>query len=729
MVRPNTTEKAKSRVKRRAPSGSSDPFVDEADQAEGWMEIIEIFCRQLALPDFSTKQGVKTILKNYERIYERLERLYDLNSTNPKVVGGVIAIYTRLCAKTCLRNELFKDGFLRRYLPLLDSTSCRPLAFRALMAIAHHGGPPARTEIARHVPAFLKSISDHPDDPQTTEYALITIAHALQAVAGDRLKTPNAKTWKNIDLMKVLNEFSKALNQPMVSHTFITHTLKLYASLTFHFGNICVTHMPTMKFLVASLRSKNVSVRCTALDAMFGIYRNGEGYKSVTVGTIMAALKRGYPPHLYQHLAYHGRDRTDTITTIKASVDLRNAFSRYAQDRDLHALGATLASVILSTDNIDFQGTFQLAIAGRGTVETNLIEALPHCATAIRGKGGDSAKLDISDVLVLKYFLVQQGHIQTIAYAQQAIARNPGHGYFYLALSMCEGSSQALRAAKKGLRCQNVTPFVGYTLLQRAAYLGASLGTTTLLTFGGGAQSSEWGLAQTVGVAYLSSAVRDSMRYLQGAPPDQVNAQQMLHWYILLSVTMCGPALHPDMREIQSAISRLSIAYEFGNFWGIGAPRTKERLVQEAVTGLYRAATKEWASVIERFDNLANGKHPLSSTKAEDDLGAWLDNADDGNSQSAKYCDMGCLQSHAAEHRPVCGSATTLQAAPPKLPPTQPAASNRAWVGYPPAAAQVQSELPIVPGYVCEEVRDGFLSISLAYLINITDRLMRVLEP
>lgn len=60
--------------------------------------------------DFSTKQGVKKTLMNYDRIYERLERLYELNPANPKVVGGVVAIYTRLCAKTCLRNELFKDG-------------------------------------------------------------------------------------------------------------------------------------------------------------------------------------------------------------------------------------------------------------------------------------------------------------------------------------------------------------------------------------------------------------------------------------------------------------------------------------------------------------------------------------------------------------------------------------------------------------------------------------------
>lgn len=419
------------------------------------------------------------------------------------------------------------------------------------MAIAHHGGTPARAEIARQVPDFLKSISNHLDDPQTTEFALITIAHALQAVAGDSLRDPNAKIWRNIDLVKVLNEFSKALHQPTVSHNLITHALKFYASITFHFGNQCAAHLSTMSFLVAALRSRNVSVRCTALDALFTIYRHGESYKPVTIGTVMGALKRGYPPHLYQHLSIYGRDRTDSITTIRGSLDLQKAFKQYSQDHDLHALGAALASVILTTDNINFEGVFQLVVDGRGAIETNWIEALPHCATAIRTKGGDSTLLDISDILVLKYFLLQRGHLQTIVYAQQAIARNPGHGYFYLALSLCEGSVQALRAAKKGLRCKYVTHFVGYTLLQRAAYIAASMGTSTLFGDSGSIQGSEWGLPQTVAFAYLSSAVRDSMRYLQGAPPDQFNIQQMLHWYILLSVTVCGPSLNQDMREIQ----------------------------------------------------------------------------------------------------------------------------------------------------------------------------------
>lgn len=183
--------------------------------------------------------------------------------------------------------------------------------------------------------------------------------------------------------------------------------------------------------------------------------------------------------------------------------------------------------------------------------------------------------------------------------------------------------------------------------------------------------------------------------------------------------------------------------------------------------------------MIERFDNLANGKHPLSTTKAEDDLGAWLDNADDVNSRSAKcahpkpdlgsvenywcawcacpgtqlrqcisckrvrlvffsvwccaetlifkaifrYCDLGCQQAHAPEHRAACGSVAPTQPAPPK-PPSPPSTGNaRAWVGYPPNIPQIQPEIPGAPGYICEAVRTMPPSL-LIFLTIVADRLM-----
>lgn len=425
------------------------------------------------------------------------------------------------------------------------------------MAIAHHGGAPARSEIARHVPSFLKSIEYHPDDWQTTEYALVTIAHALEAVAGDNLHVPNAKIWRNLDLARVLNAFNKALHEPLVSHNLVTHAINFFAAITLHFHRQCKAHISTMTFLVAVLRSRNIAVRCTALDAIFNLFiTNVELPRSLNTATMMTALRRGYPPHLYQCLSSYGRERTDSIITVRVAMDFQRAFTSYTQGHNLYTLGAALATIILSTENISFQGTFQLQVEGKGLVVTTCIEALPHCATAIRAKGGDTGQLDISDILFLKYLLLQGTRVQTIAYAKKAILRNPANAYFYYALSMSESSFQALSAAKKGLRSKQITPFVGYALLHRAASIAAILGTTSLLRHGAAGSHTQWAPHQTVGLAYLSSAVRDSMRYLQGAPPDQVNMQQMLHWHILLSVTVYGPSLHQDMREVQVRANR-----------------------------------------------------------------------------------------------------------------------------------------------------------------------------
>lgn len=86
MVRANTTENVRgrrSRAKRRAPSGSSDPFVDEVDHAEGWMEIIEIFCRQLALPGASSLYfhltSLDTNTRHDGRFFDKARRQEDFD--------------------------------------------------------------------------------------------------------------------------------------------------------------------------------------------------------------------------------------------------------------------------------------------------------------------------------------------------------------------------------------------------------------------------------------------------------------------------------------------------------------------------------------------------------------------------------------------------------------------------------------------------------------------------
>nr|VWP00492.1 Serine hydroxymethyltransferase (EC [Ganoderma boninense] len=125
--------------------------------------------------------------------------------------------------------------------------------------------------------------------------------------------------------------------------------------------------------------------------------------------------------------------------------------------------------------------------------------------------------------------------------------------------------------------------------------------------------------------------------------------------------------------------------------------RTQMRLAREMLLRLYPKAIDEWGAWIQRFDELdahADRHKPISSTQADDDLAAWLENmkledgADDpmhrecthprisvnnvslyrcswcgnpsavlrkcGGCGKTRYCDGQCQKKHWSEHRTDC---------------------------------------------------------------------------
>ena len=65
------------------------------------------------------------------------------------------------------------------------------------------------------------------------------------------------------------------------------------------------------------------------------------------------------------------------------------------------------------------------------------------------------------------------------------------------------------------------------------------------------------------------------------------------------------------------------------NMLNFTVKKTQMRLAREMVLSLYPKAIKEWGAWIQHFDELdarADSHRPISSTQADDDLAAWLEN-------------------------------------------------------------------------------------------------------
>lgn len=532
-------------------------------------------------------------------------------------------------------------------MPLLNMPSCRNLALRALMTVTHHGGVEARTEIARHTPSLIKLMEQHPGDPKVAEFVIVTMSHALGAVVGDSEKEPNTNVVKSLDVPNIFKTFIDAIRNPMASHYLITHAFEYLTCTTLHFHKQCTAYPSVLTFLVAALRSKDLIMRSKALGAIIRLHHAEMEEDKVFFDPQKAAIaaQRGYPPHLDARVKSYGRERCDLKVIEKTTADNYNAYLRCARDHNLHALGVSVASFILRTEFSVAHGAFQVQNPQTGAWEMEdiglpfvfWVDALPHCADAIRARKIASEE-DLADVLDLKYAIAQGRIPDAITHAGKAIARNPNHAYFYYALTMGANPTEGLRAAKKGLKCKQITPFVRFALLQRAVDHAADLGLRSLQTAESG--SKDW----AEGFAFLNSALEDSKAFIDEAPPDTRHMKSVLQFHILLSATLRGPELSKDLNELQvsisenfrlfethgpceAALTKLQETYDFAKHMGMKLPRTQIRLAQETVINLYPAAVKEWSDVIARFDTLSstNSETPVSTSKPEDDLAAWLE--------------------------------------------------------------------------------------------------------
>jgi hypothetical protein len=106
-----------------------EPLIDDIDGAEDWNAVARLLCDYLELPgmsnnfslpsktltlgplsDLTKRSGLKKVYNNFDVIYKRTNDLFIVNAGNVKIAGGIIAIYTKMCADAILRNLLFQKG-------------------------------------------------------------------------------------------------------------------------------------------------------------------------------------------------------------------------------------------------------------------------------------------------------------------------------------------------------------------------------------------------------------------------------------------------------------------------------------------------------------------------------------------------------------------------------------------------------------------------------------------
>ncbi|KAF4563765.1 hypothetical protein EYR40_003098 [Pleurotus pulmonarius] len=700
MPGPGSRRSTKSRQSGRSSGSgaSSTPaaYIGDIDNADSWDAIVHTLCDAFHLPNLTTRHGLKKVHADFNNIHRRLDQAYVSNKGNDKIMGGVVGVFAKMCTDSILRDKIIERGFLDRLFPLLEFDFARHMALRALTTVTHHGGADCRVAIALHSPTLVALMEGYPDDTKIAELCIVTLAHCIAAVVSNP-DPPPPSTIRAIGLQSVLQVTVDNIRKPDISHYAVNHAYSLLASSTTHCPEIC-NRIPSMiRFLVAGLRSKDWVARCTCLGGLIRLHaKDAEDDRLMLDPQRMITAFERFPLHIKDILVAYGAPETEYFMTLSTSVANQKAFLQCAQDHDLYGLGLKLAALIVKTEFSIAQGAFQTENPRTGRMENTSLglpfcmwsDALPFCAKAIRDKG-KADEQHLANILEIKSLILKGGIPEAVTLARKGLESRPDVAYYYYAITLSSNAEEGLRAAKKGLKCAKITPFLRFQMLQRAVAHAGDLGVITLqdAPMDGDQKWEE-------GVTFLTSAYEDAKIYLEEAPPDNRNIKNVSYWYILLTLVIRGSEIDPSLSELKTAFRRLTIADEISSILSASPPKTMLRLTQQTVTKLYADAVNEWGEVISRFDEGATDR-PIVSETVEDDLAAWLDGAhedhegdDDaphafcghpnvntnhvrlyrcswcgapsaalrkcGGCTKARYCDSGCQKSHWKDHKKSC---------------------------------------------------------------------------
>ncbi|KAJ4464022.1 hypothetical protein C8J55DRAFT_538962 [Lentinula edodes] len=659
--KPNTANELSVSKSSDALSLVSESYVEEIGNAEGWNRTVDILCDYFNIPDLNSRSGLRRVHSNFDAIWRRLDGAYTKYERNERILIGIVGIYAKMC-------------FLSKIVRLLDSNYCRHLALRALSSVAHFGSSDLFIEISKLTPALVGLLEEHSDDENIAELIITIFSHSVVPSDVALLKT--------LDMARVIKEVTLQIKKPFASKFLIEHETCSEAM----FANPSSVH-----FLVAGLRSTEWENRTTCLNAETDT-------RNLDLRTFFQHARKRLPDHLMDILGDYGLLRSETIIMKTTESQFQRAIMSVLQDRDLHKLGLILADLIVQTEFSIPDGAFEEEDPRTGkrqkaTFDTGLPfktfrEALPQCARVFRQRAAPG-DLDKADILDIKYLIMQANIRAAAEVGSKGLLRNPNMAYFQYAQSLLADSAVVLRAAKKGLKCKQTSPFIRFQLLQRAVENAGQLGLQTLEQ-ASSAEDPKW----EEGVAFFMSARTDSNTFLAEAPPDNRHMRNVLYWNILLAIIIRGPELNPNLEEIKSSLKKLSESDDFTRAFSQPIPNTQLRLAQAAIVKQYSAAVSEWEEVILRLNNSSEKQPEVlpDSEKVQNDLNNFLNDLQLDDESPAKrvaahpkvnlnsvllyqcswcknpsamlkkcsgcsqmrYCDASCQKLHWTEHKKRC---------------------------------------------------------------------------
>ncbi|KAF9021934.1 hypothetical protein BDZ89DRAFT_1163494 [Hymenopellis radicata] len=596
----------------------ADAYLDRMDHAVGWNAVISIICEAFKLPDLTTRHGLKKIHADFDKIYARLDEAYDTFHHEEKITGGIkrqVALPHYPGFQVSHRT-----GFLKRIFPLLRIPTARHLSLRALCAITHNFDIDGRLEIARDYRFLVKSLEDFPDDPVGSELAVAVLSHAVQPVIGFESDSGSPPVLFNeMNVASVLQTVLYSAKYPFASPYLLSHAHSLIAIAPVNCAAICREIPSTITFLVAGLRSRSWSLRCSSLFSLLRLHEDGaEEYTMVTNIVGLKEKIRDFP----DHKKFESYAINEVIMAYCAGI-----VTYKGRESNSYEFGLLLADIATRIPYLEFSLPALAVILGRYLEPAQTWKTcLPICAAAIREKGVES-EMHLADILEIKHLCIEPTTAQVLKafeLAERGVERHPQCVFFYNMLCArghkrdAESSVVSLRWAKKGLKCPKTSHLMRLDLLHYAVICAGYLGVQIMKA----ARPSDY--TWTEGLAFLTSALEDSETYIDEAPRDATFLKEILSWNLLLRIVMKGPTINLDLREFKDIVRKIKDSEEIRTRIGAPSERTAPYRLQETIIMLYDKSVAEWGTAIRRND-LENVHESYVPKNVDQALAKWLE--------------------------------------------------------------------------------------------------------
>ncbi|KAG8707024.1 hypothetical protein FRC09_002071 [Ceratobasidium sp. 395] len=625
--------------------------------AAGQVDMVKVLLKDLKLPDPSKRKGLRQFAVNFSTNNRKINDCYDAYRNPPHtdwaVLTAIVNLWAKLGVDMVLRDKLFANGMLERMIPMLQEgdKQTRTSVLFALSNFTHHGGVEARRTIAELTTStIVELIADPECSARNAELGVAVLMHSLGSTAmdmsdgytfGDEMKVP--ELIRNLNGGRICYAVGEIIRRPDVDVEAVAHGISLLRALAFYLrDSVLATH--TERPFIAALASGDLLTR---LDGFNGILRVGASITQresreldpMRVTAIARSPEEYFTPDLMQALrSQYGGLKGGMLYEIAGSASgLDAATLQLGKKWDYAEFGRTLCKRILTCEYSLGRGV----MVGPGGKQESFEDYFERAADAL-AKSTDPADGHLAAVLRIKISMGLGERQKVIGLSAEALNRYPEVGFFYYTqATWTEESRTALRLAKKGLACSDLTDYVKRGLLHRSAEAGYEMTLTGPLQ-----QAAPGSPAWREGVAILHCTLEDSKAYIEMTPMDQRNMKTVIYTYLCLTFLLEGDKVLKNLDLIRPYLEKLSLAEQIYAVVCRPLPFTQRKLAIDLIIPQFAKPLKQWRTAIARLERVGHRHHHHHQHLPPDDpdhvLANWLARTalDDEDAPESEFAEL-----------------------------------------------------------------------------------------